>query len=162
MKNVFTYLSLIAVFVLQSTICRQIEILHTIPNLLLVFVVCYCMYAEPIKATILSGVAGVLMDIFIARHLGMNAIMMMYLGLALSYVSSDYIRTNFFTVIICVCLSTFLYEGAFSFLTYFIFDKVNGRTMFIKILYEAIYNVVCSCALVWLCRYLAYDEVRSF
>lgn len=162
MKNILTYVTLILVFVLQSTICRHIEILHTIPNLMLVFVVCYCMHAEPVKATILSGIAGLIMDVFVAKHLGLNTLMMMYLGLALSYISSDYIRTNFFTVIILTALSTLLYEGVYGFLVYFIFNKVTTSVLLSVISLEAVYNTVVACGFVWLGRYLAYDEVRSF
>lgn len=162
MKNILTYLSLIIVFILQSTLCRYIEVLHTLPNLMLVFVVCYTMHAEPVKATVLSVVAGLIMDVYSARYLGMNAVMMMYLGLCLSCVSADYIRTNFLTVIISVALSTFLYESLYAFLIYFIFGKLPASVLFTVVSLESVYNVIAACGLIWLCRYLAYDEIRSF
>lgn len=162
MKNVLTYLVLLIVFVLQSTVCRYIEILHTIPNLLLVFVVCYSMHAEPLKATVLATITGLLIDLYGAKHLGLNAIMMMYLGLALSCISSDFIRTNFFTVLVAVVISTFLYEGIYAFLVYFIFSKISVGVLFTVVSYETVYNLVVACGMMWLCRYLAYDEVRSF
>lgn len=162
MKNILTYITLILVFVLQSTLCRYIEVLHTIPNLLLVFAVCYCMYAEPVKATVLAGTAGLIIDVAISKHLGVNTLMMMYLGLLLSYISADYIRTNFLTVLVFTALSTLLYEGIYGFLIYFMFDKVSASVLFAIISLEALYNTVIACAFSWLGRYLAYDEVRSF
>lgn len=162
MKKILTYITLILVFVLQSTLCRYIEILHTIPNLLLVFVVCYCMHAEPVKATVLAGVAGLIMDVSISKHLGVNTLMMMYLGLLLSYISADYIRTNFLTVLVLTALSTLLYEGIYGFLLYFMFGKVSASVMFTIISLEAVYNTIIACIFAWLGRYLAYDEVRSF
>lgn len=162
MKNILTYLILILVFVLQSTLCRYVEVLHIMPNLLLVFVVCYSMNAVPVRATVLAAVTGMLMDLFNARYIGINAVMMMYLGLILSCVSSDYIRTNFLTVLISTALSTFLYEGIYSFLMYFIFGKMSASVMLTVVSLEAVYNTVAACAFAWLGRYLAYDEIRSF
>lgn len=162
MKNILTYIALILVFVFQSALGRHIEVLHIVPNLMLVFVVCYSMNAEPVKATVLSVAAGIIMDLFAARHLGINALMMMYLGMILSCVTSGYIRTNFVTALVCVAVSTLFYEGIYAFLMYFIFGKLTVGTLFTVAFFEAVYNTVTACALFWLCRYLAYDEVRSF
>ena len=162
MKNILTYIALILVFVFQSSLGRYIEVLHIVPNLILVFVVCYSMNAEPVKATVLSVVAGIIMDLFAARHLGINALMMMYLGMILSCVSSGYIRTNFVTALVGVAVSTVLYEGVYAFLMYFIFGNLTAGTLFTVAFLEAVYNTVTACAMFWLCRYLAYDEVRSF
>ena len=162
MKNFLTYLTLIILLVLQSTVCRGIEVLHTIPNLVLIFVVCYSMYAEPVKATVLALVSGIVFDLTQAQYLGFGALLMMFSGLGLSVVSSDYIRSNVLTVLVSVALSTFVFEGVYSFLLYFIFDKITASHMFFAICAEAVYNTVVAVAVMWWAKYLAEYEVRSF
>ena len=162
MKNVLTYVTLILVFAFQTTIGRYIEIFNVMPNLMLVLAVCYSIYAVPVKATVFSLCAGILMDVFAAKHLGINALMMMYLGMMLSCITSGYIRTNFVMALITVGISTILYEGLYGFLLYFIFSKTTLSTMFSVVFIEVLYNMIVACGIYWLGRYLAYDEIRSF
>ena len=162
MKNILTYITLILMLVLQSTVCRHIEVLHTIPNLILIFAVCYSMYAEPVKATALSLIAGILFDIMYAQHLGFGALLLMFIGLGLSVLCSDYIHSNIFTVLVNVFLCTFVFEGIYVFMTYFIFDKLTFSQMMLRILCEAVYNVIAGALVMWWAKYLAEFEVRSF
>ena len=162
MKNILTYLSLLILFVLSATIGHSIEIMKVMPNMILVFVVCYSMYGEPVKSTVLAVVAGSVMDLFYAKNLGINAIMMMYTALLISYLCSNYIRTNFIMVVVFVFLSSILYEGLYSFFLYFIFDKISFTNMFVIIIKEALYNMFLSFILIWPAKYLSHNEVRSF
>ena len=162
MKNFLTYFTLLIFIVLQSTVLRGIEVFHTIPNLILVFAVCYSMHAEPVKATALSLVAGLVFDLLQAHHLGLGALLMMLLGLALAVASSDYIHSNPATVAVSVLLSTFVFEGIYTFLLYVMFDKVSVAHMAVAITKEAVYNTIVGAAVMWWAKYLAEYEVRSF
>ncbi len=125
MKNIFTYLTLIILLVLQTTIFRHLEVLHIIPNLVLVFVVCYSMYAEPAKATVFAVVAGFVTDIIQTRHLGFSALIMMFIALLYAIVSSDYIKSNIVTVVLGTFVATFIYEGLYASVLYVTFDKLT-------------------------------------
>ena len=162
MKKVVTYIFLIVLLVFQSTLCKNIEILHIMPNLILVFVVCYSMYSEPVPATILGIVAGILMDVFQAQNMGFNSIVLMYLALSLSCMTSSYIRSNIWTIMVFVALSTIVYEGLYTFLTLFLFGKMRFFQLFTNILTESVYNVVMAFPVSFFAKYLGEDEVRSF
>ena len=162
MKNVLTYATLLLLIVLQSTILNGIEVLHIMPNIILVFVVCYSMYAEPVKAVIVSVVAGLAADILQSHHVGLTALMLMFISLALSVICSDYIRSNLITVVISVIASTLVFECIYGILVYILFDKMTFGYMLKVVLLETVYNVVVSFALLWWAKYLAEDEIRSF
>lgn len=162
MKNFLAYLTIIIFAALQSTVIRSIEVWNTIPNLILVFAVCYSMHAEPVKATALSLVCGLVFDLVSAHHLGLGALLLMGLGLLLSVVSSDYIHSNAVTVLVSVVLATFLFEGVYTFFIYFMFDKVSVGHIAAVVAKEAVYNLIVACAVMWWAKYLAEYEVRSF
>ena len=162
MKKIVTYIFLIILLVLQSSLCKNIEVLHIMPNLILVFVVCYSMYSEPVMATILGVVSGILMDVFQAQNMGFNSIVIMYIALSLSCMTSGYIRSNIWTVIVFVVLSTIVYEGLYTFLTLFLFGRMSIFQLFADILIESVYNIVIAIPLSFFAKYLGEDEVRSF
>ncbi len=162
MKNLFTYLTLLILIVLQSTIFKNFEILHIIPNLVLTFVVCYSMYSEPSKATVFAIVSGFVMDIIQTQNIGFSALIMMFVALVYSVVSSDYIKSNVITVVLGTAIATLIYEGVYSFVLYFMFDKVNAGHIFYVIFVEGIYNMIIAFLLMFWAKYLAEDEIRSF
>lgn len=162
MKKLLTYLTLIILTVLQTTLFPHLRVMNVMPNLVLVFVVCYSMYADPVPATVFAIAAGLLFDVYQASNIGFNSIMMMYIGLGLSCLTSGYVKSNIFTVLVCVAVTTLIYEGIYAFLLYFIFGKVTVSTMWSVASFETVYNTVCASALMWWAKYLGEDEVRSF
>lgn len=162
MKKALTYLTLIILAVLQTTLFPHLHIMGVIPNLILVFVVCYSMYADPVPATVFAIIAGLVFDVYQASNIGFNSIMMMYIGLGLSCLTSGYVKSNILTVLIFVAFATVMYEVIYAFLLYFIFGKVTLGTMWTISAIEAAYNTVCAAVLMWWAKYLGEDEVRSF
>lgn len=162
MKNILTYVTLLLVIVLQSTILNGIELLHITPNIVLVFVVCYSMYAEPVKAVILAIVAGLVTDILQVHHVGFTALMFMFISVTLSVICSDYIRSNLFTVMVAVVASTLVFESLYGILVYVLFNKMTLGYMLKVVAFETLYNVIASLVIMWWAKYLAEDEIRSF
>lgn len=162
MKNILTYVTLLLVIVLQSTILNGIELLHITPNIVLVFVVCYSMYAEPVKAVILAIVAGLVTDILQVHHVGLTALMFMFISVTLSVICSDYIRSNLFTVMVAVVASTLVFESLYGILVYVLFNKMTLGYMLKVVAFETLYNVIASLVIMWWAKYLAEDEIRSF
>lgn len=162
MKNILTYVTLLLVIVLQSTILNGIELLHITPNIVLVFVVCYSMYAEPVKAVILAIVAGLVTDILQVHHVGLTALMFMFISVTLSVICSDYIRSNLFTVMVAVVASTLVFESLYGILVYVLFNKMTLGYMLKVVAFETLYNVIESLVIMWWAKYLAEDEIRSF
>jgi len=162
MKNILTYVTLLLVVVLQSTILNGIELLHITPNIVLVFVVCYSMYAEPVKAVILAIVAGLVTDILQVHHVGLTALMFMFISVTLSVICSDYIRSNLFTVMVAVVASTLVFESLYGILVYVLFNKMTLGYMLKVVAFETLYNVIASLVIMWWAKYLAEDEIRSF
>ena len=162
MKKFLTYLTLIILIVLQTTLFPHLRIMGVIPNLVLVFAVCYSMYADPVPATVFAIAAGFLFDVYQACNIGFNSIMMMYIGLGLSCLTSGYVKSNIFTVLICVGVTTLVYECIYAFLLYFIFGKLTAATMWSVVSLEAVYNMAVAAALMWWAKYLGEDEVRGF
>ncbi len=163
MKNVLTYISLIFIFILQSTIGKYIDIMHIFPNVILVFIICYGLKTEPLKATCLACIGGLIMDMSLARTVGMNSLLCMYTGLAVSYFGFNYLKDNIITTAFCVLFVSFIYETVYGFLNLVIFGHAPFGTIIVKIVaVEAVYNMAVSFIIYWLADWLSEEQMRSF
>ena len=120
------------------------------------------MYAEPVKAVILAIVAGLVTDILQVHHVGLTALMFMFISVTLSVICSDYIRSNLFTVMVAVVASTLVFESLYGILVYVLFNKMTLGYMLKVVAFETLYNVIASLVIMWWAKYLAEDEIRSF
>ena len=104
---ILSYLTLAIIFIFQTTLSKYIDIFSVAPNIICVFTLCYSMYNFPVRSTVLCVVAGLITDMYSHSYIGLNALLYMYIGLAISSFASSLIKKNIWTValgFLCVTL----------------------------------------------------------
>lgn len=163
MKKAMLYITLVLLFVLQSTVNRYIDIMHIFPNFVLVFTVCYSLKSEPLKAGILGFLAGMLTDISLGRLMGLNTLLFLYTAIAVSCYGFNYLKDNIFTSAVCVFAVTFIFETVYGLLNYVLFDTASLKEIILNVVvFEAIYNMLVSFLMYGFTGWLAREQVRSF
>ena len=92
---ILSYLTLVVLFIVQTTLGRYIDICGIAPNLVFVYILCYSMYNFPVRSAVLCIVAGIITDMYSMEYVGLNAILYMYIGLAISNFAVDFISSKF-------------------------------------------------------------------
>ncbi|MBE7013051.1 MAG: rod shape-determining protein MreD [Ruminococcaceae bacterium] len=142
-RYIISYVLLVAAYILQTTLVREIAIFKVSPSLILVSVVCFSLVNEPVGAAVYGGIAGILMDISSGRTLGFNAVLMMYLALLVVFAGQEFFRDTLRSATFVVVLSTVVYEVVYAFFNFAIFgDSSFWYMIFRVVLVEALYNAV--------------------
>ena len=79
LNHFLSYLTLIVLFILQTTLSRYIDIFGIAPNLIFVYVLCYAIYNFPVRSAVLCAVAGLIVDLYSRSYVGLNALLFMYI-----------------------------------------------------------------------------------
>lgn len=142
-RYVMSYLLLAVAYILQTTLIPEIAVFRVAPSLVLISVICFSLVNEPVSAATYGGIAGLLLDISSGRALGFNAILMLYLALALVIFGQDLFHDTVRSATFLVMLSTILYEVVFAFFNFAIFGNSSFWYMIVRVvLVEAVYNGV--------------------
>ena len=120
LNYILSYLTLCVFFVLQTTVSHYIDIFGIAPNLIFVYALCYSMYNFPVRSAVLCVTAGIIADMYTMQYIGLNALLFMYMGLAISIFASTLIRKNIFAVAVVVLLSSVLYHSVILIINYII------------------------------------------
>jgi rod shape-determining protein MreD len=130
-------------FILQSTLFTYIEIFQVAPNTALIIVVSYAMLRGDVEGALAGFLAGLLIDIFFGRVIGLFAFFYAITGFLCGKPFKDFIRENYLLPLILIITSSLLLEAA-SFGALF---AVRGNTEFMlylrtRIIPLTVYNVV--------------------
>ena len=110
LNYVWTYLTLVVLFVVQTTLGIYIDVYSIAPDIIFVFAVCYSMYNFPVRSTVLCLVAGILADLYTGSYIGVNALLYMYIGLAISNFAASLIKKNIWTATLGVLTVSVIYH----------------------------------------------------
>lgn len=162
LNYILSYLTLCVFFVLQTTVSHYIDIFGIAPNLIFVYALCYSMYNFPVRSAVLCVTAGIIADMYTMQYIGLNALLFMYMGLAISIFASTLIRKNIFAVAVVVLLSSVLYHSVILIINYIIpsysgFAYPFARFVLPTALYDAVLSVVVS---VW-ARSLSRERIKG-
>ncbi len=162
LNYILSYLTLCVFFVLQTTVSHYTDVFGIAPNLVFVFALCYSMYNFPVRSAILCVIAGIITDMYTMQYVGLNALLIMYMGLAISIFASTLIRKNIFAVAVVVLLSSMLYHSVILIINYVIpsysgFSYPFARFVLPTALYDSVLSVVVS---VW-ARSLSRERIKG-
>jgi len=162
LNGILSYISLAVLFVFQTTLSRYIDICGIAPNLVFTFVLCYSMYNFPVRSGILCLVAGFITDIYSGTLPGVNALLFLYIGIAVSNFASSLVRKNLWTTAVGVLVISFLYHTV-SLLIWYV---VPGHSTFWYPLVRyamptAVYDAVFAFVISMWARWLSEDKIRG-
>ena len=129
-------------FILQITLFSYIEIIGISPNTIVIIVVCYALLRNDVEGALLGFFAGLLLDVFFGRMLGVSAFLLMMIGFICGKPFKDFYKENYVAPIILVALMSLAYEFFF-----YIFNfLLQGGTDFLRyltqiILPTTVYNI---------------------
>jgi rod shape-determining protein MreD len=163
MKYLWSYLTLLILFVVQTTLGRYISIFSIAPNLVLVFAMCYAMYNFPVRSAVLCALSGLLIDLYGHGIVGINALLYMYLGLAVSFFASSLLKKNIWAVALGVAVVSLLYHTAYFVIIYFEQVKVSFIYAFLRIIIPTtVYDGLVSLVIFLWARWLSEEQIRGF
>ena len=110
MRTAVTAGIIFGAYILQTTAAQYVTLWGVKPNLLLILVVSFALIGGSIRGAVVGLAAGLLLDISSGRAVGFYALVGMYLGLVVGIYSIRFFKENYRAAVLCVFLSTILYE----------------------------------------------------
>ena len=105
MYNNFIYYSLF----IQLFIFNNMELFGVKPNLILICVIVVGLYTNIYSSTIFSFLVGIIVDLLFGSG-GMFIISYTAIGMLLGYISGDYMKENYLSIILITAISVTLFE----------------------------------------------------
>lgn len=141
MKQVFYFLLILFIFIIQSTFLNAISIAGVKPNIMLITVVAIGFLKGEYDALFCGLIAGILCDSFFSSYIGGNLFLYGIIGFLVGVICKEFYKENVVTPMI-VCAAATL---AFSFGNYVLIVLLKGFTnvgyyLFIRIIPEIVYN----------------------
>lgn len=163
MLNYFlSYLTLAVLFIVQTTLSRYIDIFGIAPNLIFVYVLCYSIYNFPVRSAVLCAIAGLVVDLYTGQYVGLNALLFMYIGIAISHFTSTLIKKHVWTSALGVLIISFLYHTIILLIDYVIPGYSGFQYPFLRIaLPGAVYDAMVSFVIALWARKLSIEEIRG-
>jgi len=122
--EIVIYALLIIIFVaLQSTIFRYIAFLNCAPQVVLILVVSVAVLRGQFAGALVGLIAGLLIDILGGRAIGFNAILYMYIGFFVAWISDRFYNTRYKVVLIFVIAANVVYDLLYYFFSFVIWGK---------------------------------------
>ena len=162
LNYVLSYISLAVLFVLQTTLSRYIDVCGIAPNLIFTFVLCYSMYNFPVRSAVLCAIAGLITDMYSGTLVGVNALLFMYIGIAVSNFASSLVRKNIWTTAVGVFVISLLYHAVILVIWYVMQGYSTFWYPFARYAAPtALYDAVASFLIAMWARWLSEDKIRG-
>lgn len=138
---------------LQTTIFEHLSFFGTRPNLLIGLVVCVALTRSALEGGAIGLLCGVFMDVLGYGTFGINALLLLYTGVALGLVSNKFYRIRGLVVFAFAFLSNFVYAFLMFFFKFYIWGYGSLLDAIVKtIIPETIYTAVFSVLILYLIR----------
>ena len=146
MRHFLKAVLLFVLLILQSTVCRYLEIMNITPNLMLAFMVAAVLTSKSIsEAGIYGFVTGLVYDLVWGRVFGIETLLFMYLALLLFYISEYMYKKNLFLSVWLTFLTSVIAETVVFVLCFVIFGKATfWYTFFARIIPCAAYTALAE------------------
>lgn len=163
MKYFWSYVTVLLLFLIQTTLREYIDIYGIAPNIVFVFAICYSMYNFPVRSAILCVISGLLIDLYGCKTLGINALIYMYIGLAVSLFGSTLMKKNIWGVALGMIVISLIYQSIYMIVEYVVKADVSFWYGFLRIILPAaLYDGVAALVLSNWARWLSEEQIRGF
>ncbi len=109
LKVVFTIVLFVISLAIQLFLFNNMNLFGVKPNLLLISVIVVSLNTSIYSSTIYSFVIGIIMDLLFGSN-GVFTISYVSVGMLIGFVSEDYMKENYLSIIILTALSVTLFE----------------------------------------------------
>lgn len=159
-KVIISIITVLILFLFQTSIFHYFSIKGIVPNLMLIVVCAYGFFRGETDGIIAGFFCGLLIDVFYADYLGFHSLLYLYIGFFNGLLNHFYVEESVKFPIFCIGLS----DLVVSFITYFLRFVLNGNfnLKFYSvnvILPEFIYTVAICFALYPLLMFIEYRVI---
>ncbi|MBO5743318.1 MAG: rod shape-determining protein MreD [Clostridia bacterium] len=162
MKKVLTYISLVLLVILGTSLGRYIEIFGVSPNPALCFVIIYSLTNGSVRSASLGLVCGLIFDSVSNVAFGFNGLILMYMCLISSYFSKRFYYHNKTALVFGVFMYSLFYETLSMLFTAVIFsDAPFFHTFFRFALVEASLNSIIAIPILFWVKWLNNEYIRG-
>ena len=139
--NLILIITFLIIYFLHANLFTWFTIAGVMPNLFVILILFIGLYGHKFMGVTYGVILGVLLDSFIGKKLGMNAIMLGIVGIIGMMFDRNFSKENRITLIIMVMMTTFIFETGEYILNYFINKSTLDIIPFVQTLViECIYN----------------------
>lgn len=144
-RFLFTLLSIIICFILQTTVFRALDFSGIVPNLMIILTSSYA-FMRGDKSGILIGMyCGLLVDVFFGTYLGFYALIYMYIGFIIGKFNKIFFPENILLPLALIVSSDLLFGFSCYVLLFMFRNKFDiGYYTFNVIVPEAIYTALVA------------------
>ncbi len=145
MKNVKLILIVVIIYILQTVIIPDFNILGVAPNLVLVVVCGIAFLFGSAVGGYVGFASGLLLDFTQGRAIGLYALLCMHIGIILGQFNKRFFKDNYFVAIALTGATTVIYEILIYIFGAFMYSQAFNFGNFItNVLLSALTNVIAS------------------
>ena len=161
MRLVIFITSVIIIVFLQVSFLPQLEIFHTIPNLILVFTIAWAIAGNYEKAILCGVLGGLLLDLFSPFYFGAIALCNLGIIAIIYFISQNFINNDDKFSIASICIiSTIIYNIFLIFLI--LISKLSKLTSIIQPMnLQFIFSIFIQAILNTIILLLIYNFIKS-
>lgn len=142
---VIIFLVFILIYLLQANFFNWFTIAGVKPNLFVILIVFVGLFAGKYMGVSIGVVAGLLLDFFISKKIGISAIMFGIIGLLGGILDNNFSKDSKLTIIIIIFGTTALYEIGNYVINAFIYNyEVEIVNFAIQLGIEIVYNIILT------------------
>ena len=129
--------------ILQSAVFSSIEILGVVPNTALVLVIVVSLLKGRFTGSIYGVFVGLLADILYSSIIGINSLILFFVGYFIGFAKDSFARDNLLTPVIFTGLSTIFYHAIYVLIIYFLTADISLKSTLQNIFsFEIVYNAI--------------------
>ncbi|WP_408071129.1 rod shape-determining protein MreD [Butyrivibrio sp. JL13D10] len=165
-RFLFTLLSIIICFILQTTLFRALDFSGIVPNLMIILTSSYAFMRGDKSGTLIGLFCGLLVDIFFGTYIGFYALIYMYMGFIVGKFNKIFFPENILLPLGLIISSDLLF-GFICYVLLFMFrNKFDIGYYIVNVIFpEAVYTALVAVfiypVLIRINTYLEGIEQRS-
>ncbi len=146
--NIAIIISFVIIYILHSNLFTWFKIAGVMPNLFVILILFVGLYSNKYMGVVYGVIFGLMLDLFLARNIGITAIMLGIVGIIGVVFDKNFSKENRITLIVMVIISTMVFEIGEYIISYFITKFDLEIIPFIQILLiECLYNAILTIVL---------------
>ncbi|HOK62535.1 MAG TPA: rod shape-determining protein MreD [Soehngenia sp.] len=131
--------------ILQSTVFPSIEIFGVVPNTALVLIIVISLFKGRFVGSIYGVFVGLLTDILYSSVIGINSLILFFVGYFIGFAKDSFARDNLLTPVIFTVLSTIFFNAIYALVVYFLTADISLKLTLQNIFsFEIVYNAIFS------------------
>ncbi|TJX62514.1 rod shape-determining protein MreD [Soehngenia saccharolytica] len=129
--------------ILQSTVLPSIEFLGIVPNTALVLIIVVSLLKGRFVGSIYGVFVGLLTDILYSTTIGINSLILFFVGYFIGFAKDSFARDNLLNPIIFTVISTIFYNALYALIIYFLTADITLKFALKNIFsFEIVYNAI--------------------